>query len=259
MCTDAIQCSITSDEQIVQLETQFSALSASVLEELTKNQVDIDAIKQLVSSLPQRLQRRSSQPTGVSPATNRTRDMERLFDYLDGFIWSFIDWTLLHHIVERFGGVELRGEMSRYVRDFQRFENASTISQLIQDLPGQRDTPTNYCEVTARVSMNAERCTLARMNTLRKDICKRFLPPKAEFAVIHSSFSLDRAIVVKWSLALDLVPVLMTEVQKGSSSAFFKENRVESLYVRGIQVYTDPNMLRPQTSEDEGEISQVAA
>lgn len=231
-----------------------------MLEELTRNKVDVDEIRQLVISLPPRLQRRASQVAGVlEPAsTSTTRDMDRLFDYLDNSIWSFIDWPLLHHIVEKFGSTELKAKMSQYVADFRQFENDSVISQIIQDLPGQRHTPSNYCELMARVSMNADRCTLARLNTLRRDMCKRFLPPPlSEFALVHCSFALDRAIVVKWSLALDLVPVLISGVQKTSSASFFVDNRVESFHVRGILVYDDPDMQRPHTPVPEGEVSHV--
>ena len=230
------------------LERQFCALSASTLKDLTEREVDVKHIRKHIMALPYKLKRDVSHMVGEhAPAIRKKLDMDRLFVYLDATIWNFIDYPLLEHIIRQFGSVQLRKEMERYMASLTLFFKETTVSQLIQYWPGRKETPPNYCVVTARINLDPDHCTLEQLDLLRKDLCGQFLPPLSEFALLLSNLS-KSSVIVRWLIAIDLVPILMSEIQKAENSSFFMANSIENLWVRDIAVYTNPSLT---TSESE--------
>ena len=61
--------------------------------------------------------------------------------------------------------------MSTYCEDMQVFMKQTTIKELIDCLPGQRETPPNFEVLKAKIGEDASECTLDRVNTLRKRFC----------------------------------------------------------------------------------------
>lgn len=243
-------------EKIEQLERNFCSLASSVLEELIERQVDAKQIKKHLMALPLKLKRDVAYMVGQNlPDIRQKVDLDRLFVYLDATIWNFIDYTLLEHIIREFGSMELRRDMDRYVADITLFSKQTTVSQLIQYWPGRKDTPPKYCELTFKIDKDPDRCTLEELNVLRKELQKQFLPPLSECALLLCSCR-NGSIVVKWFIAIDLVPVLISEIQKTEKSAFFEDNSIESIQVRDIVVYEDPNQLSSSTAESERSLSQ---
>ena len=243
-------------DQIENLERQFCSLSGSILEELNDRKIDVKQIRKHIMSLPYRLKREVSQPLIDHASEIRQKmDMDRLIMYLDATIWNFIDYLLLEHIIRQFGSQELRREMEKYLTDLTRFFKQTTVSQLIKYWPGRRETPPNYCELTIRINMDPDRCTLEQLNLLRKDVCKQFLPPLSEFALLLCNVN-HGSIVMTMVIAMDLVPVLMTTAQEPESISFFRERSIESFLVRDIQVYPNPDQPASTTSGSEAELSQ---
>ena len=205
--------------------------------------MDVKQIRKHIMALPYKLKRDVSHMVGEYAPTIR------LFVYLDATIWNFIDYPLLEHIIRQFGSVQLRKEMERYVASLSLFFKETTVSQLIQYWPGRKETPPNYCKVTVRINLDPDRCTLEQLDMLRKDLCGQFLPPLSEFSLLLSNLS-KSSVIVRWLIAIDLVPILMSEIQKAENSSFFMANQIENLWVRDIAVYPDPNQSST-TSESE--------
>lgn len=243
--------------KIEELEGQFCSLASSVLEELIEKEVDVKQIKKHVMALPFKLRRDVAYMVGQhAPDIRRKVDMDRLFVYLGATIWNFIDYALLEHIIRQFGSPQLRSEMDRYVVEITLFSKQTTVSQLIEYWPGRKDTPPNYCELTIKINKDPDRCTLEELNMLRKELHKQFLPPLSEVALLLCNVS-NGSIAVKWFIAMDLVPGLMTEARKSEKYLYFKDHSVESVRVRdNIVVYDDPSQPSSTTSGSEPNLSQ---
>lgn len=232
-------------EKIEILERRFCSLGALTLEELTDRAIDVKQIRMHIMSLPDV----AGQVGDHALQIRQKLDRDRLFVYLDATIWNFIDYTLLEHIIRLFGSVELRRKMERYVADFTQFSKQTTVSQLIMYWPGRKDTPPNYCELTVKISMDPDHCTLEQLDILRKDMCKQFLPPLSEFALLFWKFGYGST-VVKFFTAIDLIPSLMSEVKKPESKSFFMVNSIDSIQIRDVVLYPDPTQPSSHTDSD---------
>ena len=56
------------------------------------------------------------------------KSIDDIFEILDDF-WDYTDYTLLQHLVERFGEEALKKEMSEYVAALEQFEKGTTIQE----------------------------------------------------------------------------------------------------------------------------------
>lgn len=245
-------------EEIEALEGRFRSLSFSILEELIERKVDVKQIRKHIFFLPYRLKKDvSRQVEDLAPEIRQRKNMDRLFVYLDRTIWNFIDYTLLEHIVRQFGSTQLRGEMEIYVADITHFCKQTTVSQLIKYWPGRKDTPPTYCELKTTINRDPDYCTLEQLNILRKELYKQLevLPPLSECALLLCNSS-NGSIIVKWFIAIDLVPALMSNVRKTESSTFFEDNSIESIQIRDIVVYPEPSQPSSTTSGSEPNLSK---
>lgn len=235
-------------DKIEALEKRFCALASSMLEEVIEREVDVKQIRQHIMSLPYKLKREMSYTLDQhAPAIRRKMDMDRLFVYLDTTIWNFIDYILLEHIIRQFGSNQLRVDMEGYVADLTQFCKETTVSQLIRYWPGRSDAPTNYCPLTIRVKLDPDRVTVEQLNNMRKELCETFLPPLSEFALLLWKVS-KGSFVVKLFAAIDLIPTLMSKLQKQESVSFLVANSIESFEIRDIVVYPGPNQQESTTS-----------
>ena len=230
-------------ERIELLEKHFCSLVSSILEELIEKQVDVKQIKNNIMALPFRLSRDVAYVVGENaPDIRRKVDLDRLFVYLNATIWNFIDFSLLEHIIRQFGSIQLRREMERYVADMALFSKQTTVSQLVKNWPGRKETPPTYCNLTIKIKEDPNKCTLEQLSTLRRELYRQFLPPLSELALLLCSCS-SGSVVVKWFLPIKLVPALMVEVRKPEFASFSESNSIESVQIRGVPVYTNQSYI----------------
>lgn len=227
-------------KKIASLESKFRHLSTFILEELAEKEIDAEKIRKHVWSLPYNLKQVGSGTNSehAQSIEQKRSDVDRLFAYLDATIWNFIDYKLLEHITSLFGSSKLQKEMGAYISEISTFESEVMISELVQHWPGRKHTPSTYCELTTRFDLDPDRCTLRRLNSLRKKVCDHFLPPLAELAFLHCKLSPGRVVEVVWLVARDLIPSLTNGiVWQDKGGAFFDENMMQSIHIRDVLVY----------------------
>ena len=235
-------------ELIEGLEAKFSEIKSLLKEELTKQKTDPKSIRKFVNSLPFKLRGdESSQAQNVG-------ELDSLLGYLDSSIMSFMDYKFLEFTVGSFGSSQdLRHLMKRYAREFSNFEKRTTALELTTaNWQARSEIPPSYGELTAKINTEAGDCTLERLNAIGRELCRRFLPPHSEYALLHCKFK-HGSVVAEWCIAQELIPVLIEEVGEPKSASFFVENRVESLYVwNDIEVYKAPDTASLSTSSQAG-------
>lgn len=229
-------------QAISSLETHFSSLVSSVREELTEGKIDVKDIRCHILSLPYKLKMELSHLIEEHAEDIQERsNVSKLFVYLDRTLWNFIDYSLLEHLVHMFGSSELNEDMQTYVGELSAFAKNTTISQLIQHWPGRKETPPTYCKLTLEVDLDPDECSLEKLNSMRKDFCRRFLPPLSELALLLCDFG-KGSTVVMWFLAIDL-PALIKSICNPGSAGFFEEYAVDTLHVRDVLVYPNSDWL----------------
>ena len=156
----------------------------------------------------------------------------------------------MHH-----GSPAIQQEMKDYVSELSDFQKKTTIAELIENWPGRKHIPPTYCNVSAKIDLNPNKCTLYRLNKIRIELTEQFLPTLSDFAmIIHCKFS-SGSIKVGWAIALDLVPALTNKICEPESSSFFETRLIVSFSIRGIQVYPLP---RHRSLELEGEKTTIS-
>ena len=219
------------------LECEISRLAASFLEELATSQIDTKKICAQIFFLPLSLKRELSYPISEHAEDLRKKTLNQLFVYLDGAIWNFIDYELLEHLISSFGSDTLSHEMQSYIDKLQMFKSQTTISQLIEFWPGRMEVPPTYSELKAEVDLDPNECTLEELNSLRKELRKRFLPPLSEYALLYFKFN-KGSVIVTWLIPNEFVFHFTKKILcSWESTVQLKELRITMLWIQGNVVY----------------------
>lgn len=236
----------TVSAQIENLTMQFSKLISAAQDEFIRNKKDVKSIRNHIKGLPYRLRKDTTSSTHIQNIMRN--EIDSLFVYLTGTILNFIDYGLLEYIVGQLGSDELKRMMDDYISELSRFERKITVSEFKDHWDGRREIPASYCELTARINANPNHYTLDRLNTLRKKLCKQFVPPLPEFSILHCKFDDTGKVVIEWCIAQDLVPAIFKGSNDPKNLSFFAENGIETLHVRGIAVYRASEVSSISTS-----------
>lgn len=215
------------NKKIELLKEKLRFLTSSTLKELKERKVGVKQVRDIIFPSSSKGQQRS----------HVKQTMDGLFMNLDATLWNFIDYSLLEHIICQFGSTQLQGYMESYVANFTLFSTQTTVSQLVEYWPGCSETPSNYCELTARINMDLHLWTLEQLSVLKNDFHMQFLPPLSKFALLLCNINSNE---VKWFIANDLVPNLMSVVKRPENSSFFTNNSIVRLHVRNVMVYPNP-------------------
>ena len=102
------------------------------------------------------------------------KSIESIFKYLS-FYLSFIDFSLLEHIIEQFGSDSLKRDMSSYAEDMRHFRINTPVSEALSYLPKTSDAPAGYSRLTVKIDFDVQTATLEDVETYRKRFASDFL------------------------------------------------------------------------------------
>ena len=229
---------LSSSHQIDCFEARFCDLSGSLYAELCDKDFKPRDVTRLIFSLPLGVNREVSGV--ISPNASgigRKEDIHQLFEYLNRFLWNFIDYNLLEYIVTKVGSSNLKHSMAQYVKDISEFRQNITVSDLIECWKGRKECPENFCQVQIKVDMHPKECTLEHLNSLRISLCERYLPPLSEYALIHYKFE-ESSILLTWLISTELALVLIKRLNSSEESCtFFLNNRITMFSVGKVNLY----------------------
>ena len=137
-------------DNIERLEEQFSSLETRFLSEMNANSELSPAI--LVNSLtllPIALRTEYQKFVSENLKTlEKAESIEEIFHHLN-LHFTFIDYRLLEHLIKKYGSEQLKTGMSAYAGAIQVFLDETTVQQLMDHWPGQRDIPPHFEELIA--------------------------------------------------------------------------------------------------------------
>ena len=174
-------------------------------------------------------------------------------------LFSFFDYGLLEYIIKEFGNHVLNKDMKIYCNDMQVFMKQTTIKELIDCLPGQRKTPPNFEVLKAKIGEDASKCTLDRINTLRRRFCAEVRLSEVVFCLIALEDS--NSFIISWLVPSVLVPDLI-RLTRNVRLNFFEEENIISVSVGKKLLYSRKivhfgSKLRQQYQQSHGSPSLV--
>ena len=83
---------------------------------------------------------------------------------------TFLDYGLLQHIITHYGSMILQSKMHNYCSDLIKFMKKTTVQQLMEDWTHNLKCPDQFSVVKVRVNEDPSRCTLERLDVLKKQL-----------------------------------------------------------------------------------------
>ncbi len=221
---------------IQHLETQFCHLSSSLFKELSTKNVTVQEVIPCMLSFPYYLKRELLKTVEDNLETlKKSREIDGLQLSLDK-LWNFIDYDLLDHIIIQLGSAQLKSQMSAYVTRLVNFKKSTTVSCLIKSWRGCREYPLQCQEVTAKLDVDPNSCTLDRLNSVRQSLSDYFLPPLSQFVMLYRKF-LGGSVIVVWALPDKFCHQLIRGVKSVEGFRILKQLHILSLHIGTIPVY----------------------
>ena len=158
------------EEEIKKLQKTFEELQSNTLEFFEDEGIRYKQLKRAVSTYPSQVQLRGFETLKTTPG----EDLKDIFKlWKREFVWSFLDITLLEHIVEKFGSDNLVATMQQYSHQLQDFRKRTTVYRLVKAWPDLmrplQQTQDHEARQTVRtLNENASKCTLEKLDMLRK-------------------------------------------------------------------------------------------
>ena len=149
----------------------------------------------------------------------KAQTIERIFLHLNLYL-SFIDFSLLEHIVEHFGSHGLQQKMKQYSRDMEMFSMETPVIDIIRFIPHLSDRckpPPHFARLKMKLNFDPKTCTLGDLEQHRKNCGGEFLLSKFALFLVEIG---EGSLVEVYLVPSDIVPALKDHVQKKSLTFF---------------------------------------
>ena len=230
--------SLKVSERIHNLETHFDDLHERLVLELKQANICPDDFLLKLSVLPIAL--RNEFEDWIQSNLQDLEKCDKITQIIChlGPFFTFIDYGLLNHLINKFGSDRLKADMSKYVTEIQVFQRVTTVEEIIKYWPGQSKCPPGFSELEMKLDIDPSTCTLEDINRVRQNCCSKL---KFSEAIVGLKCLLQGSCVAIWIISSVLaaeVKALLTEVD----ISFYVNHKIQSvtldqscLYSAGIE------------------------
>ena len=155
--------------------------------------------------------------------------------------FTFLDYTLLQHLIDEFGSKHLKQDMSAYDRDIQVFMDETTIPQLQDHLPGRQDLPPHFDKLRMMIDKDPGKCSLRMVNNLRKRFCNETQLSEIVFVLI--GIGKANSFILIFMVPSVLGPRLVVSVGR-VDNGFYQRERIVSIALNQQQLYLTVTLRR---------------
>ncbi len=162
-------------DRIKGFETRFRDLQNIALKEITEKGVTVTDFHQTLMTLPSCM-KNENKDFIISKYSlfKKAESIESIFVHLN-FYLSFMDFSLLEHIIEQFGSDSLKRDMSSYAEDMRQFRMYTPVSEALDHLPKLSNAPADYSRLTVKFNYDIHTATLEDLEMYRKCFASEFL------------------------------------------------------------------------------------
>jgi hypothetical protein len=138
--------------------------------------------------------------------------------------FTFIDYSLLKHIINQFGSKQLKSDMSEYIETVQAFMDQTTVQELMDHWPGMSEIPPHFEELRARIEEDSSSYTLRQLDDLRRRFCSK--TRLYETVLILIGIKKRSSFLLSWIIPSICLPEFKSVIGKLSSNFF----HIEQIY-----------------------------
>lgn len=213
-----------------ELRESFAELSEYLLKDLI-NHARAEDLRKVVTTLPLFLNSKTNEI--ISSDIGKIENISKLSDLFHFFhhnLWNFFDYQVLEHIIEKLGSDLVKDSMRRYTAHFKEFEENTSLSSFFESWPGRSQTLKGYVQVTATINSSLLSYTVVQINKLRQFICKKYLPPLSQYAMLYYKPLRENG-QVTWILPSGQAKALKQAIEQPGVSDFLEKNFQVALLV----------------------------
>ena len=205
-------------------------LQTKALDEIDDKQITVTQFRRKLMIMPSSIKNENKDFIKTNYSLfEETKSIESIFMHIN-FYLSFIDFSLLEHIIKQFGSDSLKRDMSSYAEDMRHFRMNTPVSEALGHLPKNSNAPAGYSCLTVKFAFDIHTATLEDLETYRKRFASDFLLSQLLFDLQESS------LLVTWLVPAAVGAIISDQVQK-KRSFFFLNNSILKLSLKGDCLY----------------------
>ena len=158
--------------------------------------------------------------------------VEYIFLHLN-FYLSFIDFSLLMHIIQHFGSSSLQHKMKQYSLDMETFRTETPVIDIIPYLSGRPEPPPHFTRLKMKLNFNVKTCTLEVLEQHRRKFGSEFSLSKFVLFLVELK---EGSLVEVWLIPSNIIPTLKDRVHQ-KSPTFFHNLEILEFYVNEECLY----------------------
>ena len=205
---------------IKEFETRFIDLRKMALNEITEKKIPVADFRQTLMIMPSSI-KNENKDFIISKyfLFEKAESIESIFLYLN-FYLSFIDFSLLEHIIEQFGSDSLKRDMNSYAEDMRQFRMNTPVSEALDYLPKLSDAPVDHSHLTVKFDVDVQTATLEDLEMYRKRFASEFLLSQLAFSLFDLQ---ESSLLVTWLVPAAVGAMISDQVQKKRSFLFLSK------------------------------------
>ncbi len=211
------------------------SLKKTLLKELKADkEVTTEVLLESLTILPTELQTEyAAYLEDKLPVLEELGTVSKIFSRLS-LHFTFLDYSLLQHLIDEFGSEHLKQDMSAYDREIQVFLDETTIVQLQDHLPGRHDLPPHFDKLRMRIDKDPGKCSLRMVNDLRKRFCNETQLSEVIFVLI--GIGKADSFIILFMVPSILGPRLVQSIGRVDDS-FCQRECIVSITLNQLQLY----------------------
>ncbi len=155
-------------------ERKFYSLQKSAEAELKRKRVTVEDFRRSLARLSSSIKAEHENFLKGKYATFKNAEsIEDIFFHLNLYL-SFIDFSLLEHIIDHFGSFDLKKKMSQYSMDMVQFRKTTTVTEIFPHLSGRPEPPPEYVKLEMEFDYDPHTLTLEDLEQTRLKLGREF-------------------------------------------------------------------------------------
>lgn len=228
--------------QVKTFEEKFHNLRMTAQTELIRKGVTVEKLRLTLITLPGGLSLEHDKFLKSNfRHFERAKCLDKIFLHFNTYL-SFIDFSLLEHIIEHLCSYELRKEMKQYSEDMRLFREETVISDVIPFLPRASTTPKQYSQLKIKVDVDITKWTLENLDQYRKLCLSEFLLSKL---ALHLARVENGSLLLCWLIPSDILSALKRHIRKQDACFFEKLQIIEFVITEHLYTLPDPEEVSP--------------
>jgi len=156
--------------------------------------------------------------------------------YKLGKYWDFLNYSLLEHLVKKFGDEALKARMKTYKKKLENFLSKTRLCDFIEHFKHVNKSLVreNFWMFEVKLKKDWEECTLEDLEHVKRNITQKLFFPS--FSLVLKDFN-SGCVSVTWAIPAVFATSLMENMESMDLSNFCEEHGIISMVIDGVEFY----------------------